>query len=91
MSRPETEPLSIVCRHGTLTSAVVCRHHLVAQEPGVGFVENSDDPNDLQAWCGDCEAMFQREGAFTDEFRQFNDFALVCVTCYSEIKAKHRS
>jgi hypothetical protein len=83
------EPLTINCCHGTLTSAVVCRHHLSKDGRAVGFVENVDDPNNLQAWCGDCEAFFLREGGMTEEFVQFNDFALVCVVCYAEIKARH--
>jgi hypothetical protein len=55
----------------------------------VGFVENTSDPHDLQAWCDECEAYFTREGALTEAFKRFNDFAVVCVACYSELKARH--
>ena len=44
---------------------------------------------DLQAWCDECEAYFTREGALTEAFKRFNDFAVVCVACYSELKARH--
>jgi hypothetical protein len=81
--------LTIQCKHGELTAAVVCRHHVVAQDRVLGFIENSTDPSDLQAWCDQCEAFFQREGELSEDFRLFNDFAVVCVVCYSEIKAKH--
>jgi hypothetical protein len=84
-----TERLTIECRHGSLTAAVVCRHHLAKEEEVLGFVENSSDPDDLQAWCDQCEAFFSREGELTDDFRRFCDFAVVCVVCYSEIKARH--
>jgi hypothetical protein len=71
-------PLTVTCeRHGELVAAVVCRHHLEVSDHPVGFVENSDDPNDQQAWCDNCEQLFLREGAMTDEFRKFNDFAMV--------------
>jgi hypothetical protein len=62
---------------------------LKADLPPVGFVENSDDPNDLQAWCNACEAKFQAEGEMTEAFRKFNGMTLVCVTCYAEKKLVH--
>jgi hypothetical protein len=81
-------PMTIRCgRHGERVAAVVCRHHLEAKDRVVGFVENSDDPSDLQAWCDDCEDFFLREGDKTEAFRRFNDFAVVCVDCYARIKA----
>jgi hypothetical protein len=84
-----TKPLSVECKHGTLTATVVCRHHVTALDRVVGFVENSSHPNDLQAWCDECEAYFSREGELTEAFQRFNDFAVVCVACYSDLKAKH--
>jgi hypothetical protein len=84
-----TKPLSVECKHGTLTAAVVCRHHVAALEKVVGFVENSSEPHDLQAWCEECEAYFEREGELSEAFKTFNDFAVVCVACYSELKTRH--
>lgn len=55
----------------------------------MGFVENSSDPEDLQAWCDACEALFIAEGDMTECFRQFNDFAVVCDSCYAILKARH--
>src|SRR5579859_4367265 len=46
--------------HGTHPGAVVCRHLVEAKDRVVGFVENSSEPDDLQAWCDACEAMFER-------------------------------
>jgi hypothetical protein len=46
--------------HGEGVSAIVCQHHLKARARVVGFVENSDDPDDLQAWCDACEDLFVR-------------------------------
>jgi hypothetical protein len=72
-----------------LASTVVCRHHVTALERVVGFIEISDDPHDLGAWCDECEAFYEREGERTEAFERFNDFALVCVACYSDLKARH--
>jgi hypothetical protein len=75
--------------HGRSIAAVVCRHQLEVKDACVGFVENSSDADNLQAWCDACEAMFLREGELTETFRRFCDFAVVCVACYEAIKVRH--
>ncbi|RYD96975.1 MAG: hypothetical protein EOP50_06145 [Sphingobacteriales bacterium] len=84
------EPMMINCGpHGERISTVVCRHLLEIAEPPAGVVENSDDPDDQQAWCYACEDKYQAEGGMTDAFRDFNNMAIVCVVCYAEIKQRH--
>lgn len=75
--------------HGNRVAAIVCCHMIQAKEAVVGFVENSSDPDDLQAWCGACESLFLSEGEKTERFIQFNDFAVVCDFCYFSLKEKH--
>lgn len=86
-----SEPRMVSCgEHGERRVAtIVCRHHAVVRDRPVGFIENSDDPNNLQAWCNDCEALFLEEGEITDRFRQFCDIAVVCIECYESFKAFH--
>ena len=67
---------------------MVCCHMLRSNLP-VGVIENSSDPNDLQAWCERCEEMFLAEGDKTEAFEAFNDRAIVCCVCYAAIKAQH--
>ena len=86
----ESDPLLVECGpHGKRVAAVVCRHLLSSEQAPAGFIENSDDPNDLQAWCHACEDMFQQEGEMTDAFRLFNGMSVVCVDCYVEAQAHH--
>jgi hypothetical protein len=75
--------------HGHRGSAIVCRHHLEVRDRAAGFVENSDDPDDLQAWCDACEDLFLREGDKTEPFLKFNNFAVVCVDCYARLRERH--
>jgi hypothetical protein len=85
----DDEPLFVDCGpHGRRVAAVVCCHMIDASE-SVGFIENSSDPNDLQAWCERCEEMFLAEGDKTKAFEAFNDFAIVCCDCYRAFKAQH--
>lgn len=84
------DPLMLNCgTHGERASAVVCKHMLRNEPAPSGFIENSSDPEDLQAWCYRCEEKFEKEGEMTDAFRTFNDMALVCIDCYKEAKARH--
>jgi hypothetical protein len=85
----EESPLSIKCRHGNRPAAVVCGHMLLTTDRVLGFVENGSDPNDLQAWCDECEQFFLRDQALTDEFEKFNDRKIVCDLCYAEMRARH--
>lgn len=64
-------------QHDKQVAAVVCCHMVDATDP-VGFIENSSDPGDLQAWCNKCEHFFLAEGDMTNAFVSFNDFAVVC-------------
>lgn len=87
-----SEPLMVDCGpHGRRVAAVVCRHLLPSEPAPAGFVENSSDPDDLQAWCGRCEAMFEQEGGMTKAFKEFVGMAVVCVECYQEAKTRHDS
>jgi len=74
--------------HGQRIAAVVCVHLLEAGERHVGFVENSSDPADLQAWCEACEALFLEQDGMTASFREFTGMSVVCDFCYAAIKAR---
>jgi hypothetical protein len=87
--RTGAAPLMISCAHGERPSAVVCGHMLSSKSQVVGFVENSSDPADLQAWCAACEQVFLAEGDKTPRFLEFNQMALVCDLCYSNLKDRH--
>ena len=89
MTMDTEAPLIAFCNHGNRPAAVVCRHLLTADDRVVGFVENSSDPADLQAWCDACESAFIREGYSTLEFAKFADIVIVCDLCYWEIKARN--
>lgn len=86
----EPEPMYVDCGiHGKRISAVVCRHLVKPQGDPVGFIENSSDPKDLQAWCHKCESVFEEEGGMTERFLEFNDMAILCINCYQNSKAYH--
>ena len=82
--------LTVQCGvHGSRTAAVVCGHMIAPTERCVGFVENRSDPDDLQAWCDDCESFYLREGRLTAAFEEFNDRKIVCEFCYQDFRKRH--
>lgn len=84
------EPSTVDCdTHGTGTPCCICCHLNRATDMALGFVENSSDPQDLQAWCDECEQMFLREQDMTEAFREFNGLTIVCDACYHRLKALH--
>ncbi|MFZ4081890.1 MAG: hypothetical protein ACOYKN_11735 [Pirellula sp.] len=86
---PKKKPYYVKCQqHGKQMTAVVCCHMIDAVDP-VGFVENSSDPEDLQAWCEECERLFVSETEMTEAFVAFNDFAVVCRDCYHDLEKQH--
>ena len=90
VSVSDNDPLLVDCgSHGKRIAAVVCRHMVDEKDRAVGFIENSSEPSDLQAWCDDCENLFLEEGEMTERFRAFNRMSIVCVVCYAEMKERH--
>jgi len=86
----DDQTFTIKCgTHGNRVAAVVCRHMIQAKECSVGFIENNDDPSDLQAWCDECEQLFLRERELTPAFREFNGMTVVCDFCYAALKERH--
>lgn len=46
----DDDPLLVDCgSHGKRVAAAVCQHMVGEKDREVGFVENSSEPNDLQA------------------------------------------
>lgn len=88
----DASPAVVKCgTHGDRVAAVVCSHLLEARERHVGFVENSADPADLQAWCEACERLFLEEQGLTAAFREFTRMRVVCDFCYAAIKEHQAS
>ncbi|WP_166420375.1 hypothetical protein [Pseudoalteromonas sp. Z1A8] len=86
----EIEPMYVDCgEHGKRVASVVCCHLLKLEGERVGFIENSSEPNDLQAWCSKCEAEFEEEDGMTEKFRAFNKMSVVCVNCYEKSADYH--
>jgi hypothetical protein len=89
----ESEPpkrLMINCAvHGRSVMAIVCRHMVGFSWRKVGFIQNTDHADDLQAWCDKCERMFLAEGDRTERFEKFHGMTGVCTGCWETIKKKH--
>jgi hypothetical protein len=79
--------------HGRVQAAFVCRH-LVEQlrqpRPGrIGFFRpaaRDGEPEELQAWCRECDAVLDRVGEWNDESEAFAGVTLICSGCYGNLQ-----
>ena len=86
----DTDAIYIDCgKHGKRIASIICCHLVKSEGDRCGFIENSSEPNDLQAWCFKCETVFDEEGGMTEKFRAFNNMAVVCVDCYEKSADYH--
>ncbi|MEK7484325.1 MAG: hypothetical protein AABZ60_08330 [Planctomycetota bacterium] len=67
----------------------VCGHLVQNRGVVLGFIENSDDPEDKQGWCYACELVYLQEEDKTERFHAFTHHTVVCTQCYDEIKMHH--
>lgn len=75
--------------HGRSIIASVCGHVVKNLGAPLGFIENSDDPDNKQGWCYACELVYDQEQDRTPRFLAFCQHMVVCSKCYDEIKAHH--
>ena len=86
-----TDKIDINCpHHGQAALASVCGHLVQNHGVPLGFVENSDDPDDKLGWCYACELVYLQEEDRTERFRAFTQHAVLCSHCYDQVKAHHR-
>ncbi len=70
----------------TIETAIVCHHLLKNPYLHINFPHNIDDD---QAWCDDCEQVFQDEHGWTEEALNFADLKACCNHCFREMKESH--
>ena len=81
--------IDCACHGRSKTVASVCGHLVKNRGVALGFIENSNDPENKQGWCYACELVYLQEEDKTKRFRAFSHHTMVCSECYDEIKAHH--
>jgi hypothetical protein len=92
MTTPQTPSLAqdewIDCRtHGRRPGTLMCRHLL--EMTGIGFF-TSDESDQADAWCAECEAAWQAEEKWTEAATAFAGFGLICDCCRAVVRVKTR-
>jgi hypothetical protein len=81
--------------HGTSRIAFVCQHLLKGSNLGFHEAFESDpliEPDDdYQAWCDECNKVWEREGEWNEASMAFSDIKVVCDECYFEAKRRNKS
>ena len=77
--------------HGESAPAFICCH-LMGDAFGLGFNRNPpiDDDPFPDAWCDNCEIIFQQNGGeWTDDTMKLADIQLVCAGCYNASRIRN--
>lgn len=87
-------PPTIKCStHGEAYQAFVCGHLVTGmqQRHRLVFCCFPDEGNPWpDAWCGDCQRLFEKNDGWTDETSAQAGVKLVCSSCYEAIRVFHQ-
>jgi hypothetical protein len=79
----------VSCRlHGESHATFVCQHLVRGFGKGFYCALGPDDERP-DAWCGDCEKVFQQEGEWNDRSEGFAKIKLLCAGCYDVVKKRN--
>lgn len=69
--------------------ALICQHLLMNRYLNLNFPFDMEEGD--QAWCDECEKMFQAEEGWTDKVLKFADFKPYCKYCFIDLKVGHEN
>ena len=77
--------------HGETSGAFVCQHLLAGSDLGFNTGVDPEKPDEISpdAWCDDCESRLNEAGEWTDVLEKHAGIKLVCMHCYSNIRARN--
>ncbi len=82
---------SVQCpTHGETEETFVCSH-LTEGLAGLGFNRNEPSEEDPfpDAWCDDCELIFQAHGGWTTESQKLVEVRMLCSGCYERSRIRN--
>jgi hypothetical protein len=74
--------------HGSGSATYVCEHLL--SRPDQEWFSNEPNEEDKwpDAWCADCEDLFQEQGEWNDKNQSKRDIKLLCHHCYEKLRSR---
>jgi len=84
-------PDKIECAtHGECRETFVCTH-LLGESAGLGF--NREEPTEdnpfPDAWCDDCQLIFEAHGGWNEESEKLVKISLLCSGCYERARIRN--
>lgn len=76
--------------HGECEETFVCTH-LLGETAGLGFnrAEPAEDNPFPDAWCDDCQIIFDAHGEWNDEAQKLVKISLLCSGCYERARIRN--
>ena len=83
---------SIDCKiHGKNEEAFVCQHLVEGEDLGFNIGYDANDPYTLNpdAWCNQCESVWQEEGEWNERSEAFAGIKIICSQCYQGVRERN--
>ncbi|MBO6935407.1 MAG: hypothetical protein JJ863_10550 [Deltaproteobacteria bacterium] len=81
--------LTVECAaHGSCIATFVCTHLSVGVGCGFNHPDDPDDPYP-DSWCDACDALYMREGDWTEAATAFADVTLLCSGCWVAARSRN--
>lgn len=76
--------------HGECEMGYLCKH-LSKQTAGLGFnrAEPTEEEPFPDAWCDDCNLIYEAHDGWTDEAQKLCEISLVCAACYERARIRN--
>jgi len=84
-------PDTIHCpTHGETQTTLVC-NHLTEDSAGLGFncAEREEEDQLPEAWCDDCNLIFEAHGGWNDQSEGLVEFKVLCSWCYERSRIRN--
>lgn len=77
--------------HGTNNATFLCSHLIEGKNLGFNLGYDPENPDELwpDAWCDECEKVFEAEGEWNDRSEKIADIKLVCADCYEDVRERN--
>lgn len=75
-------------KHGRSKYALICQHLRNTDKLGYYLIESEPD-EPAQAWCAQCDEIFNNEQGWNDTADNFANWQLYCETCHSKRLSNH--
>ena len=87
----DNEEYIVQCiEHGKQGASLACHHLLTCADRGFYCADPRDGDEFPDAWCAECDSIFQEEGSWNKRALELAGFGVICNGCYPKAKERNQ-